>query len=348
MAGKTKYFGKVKQFGAILAGIGAALTNTIYIDPDGAPTGTGSDDDPVDTFTAAFALIGNAADATEFANPIKRAYHLIPSPATYTQAAFAWPLRPYIKTEMDGVKLPGAHSWDFSGKTLMTGVGAITGCQLIFAGSGGRAYWEGSTGQLDHGLVGDLTCTYEGSGFPQLHFDHCGMTGDISINGTASGPQIFLENTLIDGIIIGNKRVGIWATQNNINEDIGDTLGIGGVSGLAEYLLLDNVVISKNSDISLLLNSKWFDTRFQPGVSLTFHTLNSTLELDNATYENMLQLGTIMPDNNIKMADIETGHKYALEAGEILRIPKGNQFETAGFDVGEGRLEVGEGRMVIF
>jgi len=279
------------------------LTNTYYVDPDGDDgLGTGMINRPFKTIQRALDEIGPALDNAGWQDATKQSFIIKPSPATYTEDLVI-PFRPYLRFQVDGVTLKGDHSMTIDDQ--MDG-GGIVSPQLVFASEGVREFWPDAIG-TQHGILGNLTVTSNSttSNYAQVNFDHCGITGHISMQGNYSGGQVRLESALIGGKIIGplsgSSVATVWARGALSNPDFGGTHGIGGLSGRANYGMLDNVLISGDVDATSTLPARWVNSRFLTGKTYDFTNFSGTISMDANTYAECREFADVFPPDSYKM-----------------------------------------------
>jgi|TARA_Y100000310_G_scaffold174739_1_gene174875 hypothetical protein len=292
------------------------LTNIFWCDKiKGNNSNDGSIGNPFKDIQKALDVIGEAANNTEWQDPEKQSFIVHAAPANYLEA-LAIPFRPYIRIMVDGVTITGNASMTIGDQ--MNG-GGIISPQIVFASEGVRELWPDAGVVVQHGLVGSITVTSNSttSNFAQINFDHCGITGSISMQGNYSGAQIRLDSALVGGKCIGPLSGGstatVWARGALSNPDFGDVHGIGGASGRLNYGMLDNVLISGDVDATSTLTSRWVNSRFLSGKTYDFSNFSGLINMDANTFNEVMEFTAPVGSNpppSIALIDVAEGVKF--------------------------------------
>lgn len=355
------------------------LTNIFYVDLviGNDSTGNGSIQRPYKTVQKALDIIGPAADNTDWQAVGKQSFIILPSPGNYIED-LVFPFRPYLRVMVDGVSLTGNHTMQIGDQ--MNG-GGIISPQLVFASEGVREIWPDSGVVVNHGIVGNLTVTSASttSNFFQVNYDHSGITGSTSLQGSYSGGQVRFDSALCGGKTIGplsgGSGITVWARGAMSNPDFGDVHGVGGLSGNASFGVLNNVLISNDCDATSSLPNQWYGVRFLAGKTYDFSGHSGIVSMDANTFAEVKEftapVGSEPPPNinlmdiaegvefdpstsaavpvseNVQDAIVEvaSGHIFAIPINETLTIPVNKQFDHLGRFRVDGRKVI-HGRFV--
>lgn len=294
--------------------------NEYFVAKDGHDTnGNGSQVAPFLTVAKANAVIGNAADDSEWNDITKRFYVIHVGPGDYAEVVTNVPARPFVVYDAPYASFTGAWTRTFPQDLIETGLGSP---QLIFKGVSRRASWDGTAQHIHNGIIGNLNIAnngqVHGSFFPQVHLLNFGVDGDVLFTtplGTGPNNQLFLEHAFITGKTdfpaAASGSCNVFAEGGIGNEDTGDVLGIGGFTGKAQLFHLENVLISGDcSPTGGQSGCRWYNVRLLDSKTLDFSGNSSSIGMDDASLKDYLAA--------VAKADRHTGTLSRLDDATLI------------------------------
>lgn len=259
------YFDKAGAFSGNAATATALATqppvqNTLYADTiNGSDSNNCSQLYPCATIGKLATVTGSAADSTAFAVAATAAYRWIIAPGTYTEAV-SIPTRQLISIDMTGVKIVGNMTWALTSAAA----GTLNRPQLILNGSSLRPVYNDTNHPIT-GVVGNISMTTSGSGFPELMLIMTGATGTVNYVGTGA-TEVFCSDCVIAGGVTTSG--GGQTTLDAENSLFTSSYTIGGTSGLVILSKLSNILFSGLVVTTASQNGvSWTNVRFKSGAN---------------------------------------------------------------------------------